>query len=100
VEPIRRAEYDRFHVTFEEGGMDIIGADRDDFFAKIERVERLDHHLAALVTLEFVGTGVFEIRHHMIDWRFGRVGGILMEFQVMTRIGHFGARNNETSAFF
>ncbi len=78
--------------------MNVVRADGHDFVIEIERVERLDHHLAALLAFELVRTGVFEVRHHMVDRRFHCVGGILMEPQVVAGIGHFGARNHKSGA--
>src|SRR5690349_3696292 len=51
-----------------------------------------------LRAFEFVGAGVLEIRHHVIDRRFDGIRGRLMELHAVAGIGHFGTRNDETAA--
>jgi len=72
---------------------------RHDLLAEVERVERLDHHLAALLALELIWARIFEVRHHVIDRRFDRVGRRYVQLHVVTGIGHLGARNYEACAF-
>ena len=76
----------------------LLGRTVTTLLAEVERVERLDHHLVALWAFEFVGTGVFEVRHHMVDRRFNGVGGGLMQLHVVAGIGHLGARDDEAGA--
>src|SRR5579863_8335632 len=78
--------------------MDIVGTDRDHLAAEIQCVERFDHHLVAFWAFEFVGAGILEIRHHMVDRRLNGIGGGLMELHVVAGISHLRARDDEAGA--
>ena len=73
----------------------LFGPDGDDLLAEVEGVERLDHHRAALRTLELVRAGVLEVRHDVVDRGLHRVGRVLVELHVVPRVRHLGARDDE-----
>src|SRR5262249_17988796 len=93
---VRGAQDHRFQVSLEELRVDIIGPDSHYFVAEIQRVERFSHDAAASLAFELVRTGILEVSHHMIDRRFLRVSGILVQLHGMGRVGQFSSRDDKT----
>ena len=75
--------------------MNIVGAERDDLIAVVERIERFRDGIAGLLALELVRAGVFEVGHHMIH---GRVRRVLMHPHVVAGIRHLRPRNDDSIA--